>query len=221
MRLPALLLTALCLALCSAPAGAELWRWVDADGVVRYTPNPERVPGQQRSSMARVEPGMPAVAPMAVAPMAATPAEPAPLYVPADEFSFAADPFNAPNRAQTLRGSDVPEPLEPSATAPLGAERASTATSVPPTLPTATPKTAPSIPNPPPLDAAQREHRDALAAQIERDENTLKALISSGQARAGEPSDELREIAKRLPQLQAEMRELEGGTTSGSEAQRP
>jgi chromosome segregation ATPase len=73
----------------------------------------------------------------------------------------------------------------------------------------------------PPLDGAQRERRAALTAQIERDETALKDLISSGETRAGQPSDELREIAERLPQLQAELRELERGAAGGSDSQSP
>ncbi len=219
MRLPALLLIAPWLFLCTPSASADLWRWIDADGIVRYTPNPNHVPGSSRDSLARVEVGMPA------APAAATAALPTPLHAPADEFSFAADPFNAPDRAQTLRGDDVHEPLDPSATAPLGSERVTTATPTASTLPTAAPiptsDTTPPVDGQPPQDSTQRERRAALTAQIERDEARLKELISSGATGAGEPPDELREIAERLPRLQAELRELEGGATSGPDSQHP
>ena len=213
MRVPALLLIAPCLVLCSAPANAELWRWIDAQGTVRYTTHPKGVPGSARDSLARVAVGMPAAA--------VAKAVPTPLNVPADEFSFDADPFNAPDRAQTLRGDEVHEPLDPSATVPLGPEGTATDMPSPSAAPVFTPDATPPAPQQQPLDSARRERRDAINAQIERDEARLKEMISSNATRAGEPPDELREIAERLPLLQAELRELEDGATDDSDSQRP
>jgi hypothetical protein len=220
-------MVALCMALGSSPAAADLWRWIDADGVVRYTPNPNRVPAGARSSLARVEAGMAAApaAPRAPAPPVAA----APIYAPADEFSFEADPFNAPDQARTLRGSDVPEPLEAGATTPLDAERSPSAAAEPAAAPSATPaatrtqalEAALDAPSRPALDAAQSQRRAELLAQIERDETALKEMISGSASRSGAPGDELRAIAERLPQLQEELRVLEGGATGGSGSQQP
>ena len=52
---------------------------------------------------------------------------------------------------------------------------------------------------------------------IERDQDELKALISDPDATDLEDSPELREIARRLPQLQAELRSLERGETAPRE----
>lgn len=228
MRFPARLRPALCLALLlvvwGSPASADLWRWIDAEGVIRYTPNADRVPDESRNSMTRVESGM-AAAPARPATPTAAPVEPTPLYAPADEFSASADPFNAPDRAQTLRGDDVPEPLEPSATLPLGAEpaarRAPQAVALPSATPSAIPEPIPAISNAPGLSDAQAERRAKLIEGIDRDETALKELISSGRTPASEPSDELRAIADRLPQLQEELRVLEGGAKSGSDSREP
>lgn len=202
---------ALALALLAPSASAELWRWQDAAGTVRYTPDPGRVPSSRRGSLVRVEPGMPPIATPAPAAPAAT-ASP-PLYAPADEFSFASDPFNAPEQARTLRGEEVPEPAgePPSASAaaagPAGIAGAANAAAV-----------APVAAAPPALTPTQRDRKAELEAQILRDEEALKTLISSAAADAGEPSDELREIARRLPELQAELRALEA---AGSDANAP
>ena len=86
--------------LAGAPAAAELWMWTDAEGVVRYTPNPERVPSSQRGSLVEVTPAMPGPA------RAAAPAAPlAGLVEP--------DPWNAPERANPIQATDVPEPAPP------------------------------------------------------------------------------------------------------------
>ena len=37
-----------------AYAAPELYRWIDADGSVRYTPNPSRVPNARRDTLVRV-----------------------------------------------------------------------------------------------------------------------------------------------------------------------
>lgn len=243
------LLAGLAFASLALPAQAELWRWTDASGVIRYTANATRVPAAAKHTLARVEPGLAAAAPVAAAP---APAAKAPeLLIPADEFSFSADPFNAPDQARTLRGDEVPEPLETSETpAPPEAPPAvSTKPPEPPAPvlpPTPAPNTsavpeanAPSSPTPPraaapspqpaaarvapkpPATPAQRERRAELAAQIARDEARLKTLISSEATRAGEPTDEMRAIAARLPKLQAELQELEAGTPGGDDPADP
>jgi hypothetical protein len=183
------LLRAAALALATAPlasvAVADLWQWTDAAGVVRYTPDPGRVPDGRRGTLLKVEPGMVMPPPMAASPSgAAAPTETPPgLYAPEDEISFEADPFNAPGQARNLEVREVPEPQTQPQTQPQ----------------TATP--------------GQLSRRAELEAQIARDEETLKDLISRAEAEGDEPlqsSPELREVAARLPALQAELRALEG-----------
>ncbi len=102
-----------------APAAmADVWRWTDAEGVIRYTPDPDRVPARSRGTLVQVTPGM---APTATA----APAEEPEWLPPADEFD--ADPFNAPQRARSVEVTVVPEPAWEVKTRPSGAAAASTA----------------------------------------------------------------------------------------------
>ncbi|MBW1687017.1 MAG: hypothetical protein JRS35_18365, partial [Deltaproteobacteria bacterium] len=99
---------ALATALLAPAALAEVWQWTDAEGAVRYTPNPDRVPQSQRSSLLKVEPGMELPTP--------SPSKPPVMYAPPEELPFGADPFEAPEPARTLESPELPE-AEPS-TAP-------------------------------------------------------------------------------------------------------
>jgi len=85
---------ALAAALLAPAAPAGVWQWTDAEGVVRYTPNPDRVPESQRGSLIKLEPGMQAPAPRA--------SQPPVRYAPAEELPRGADPFAAPEPARTL-----------------------------------------------------------------------------------------------------------------------
>lgn len=245
--------------LLAQPAIGELWLWTDANGVVRYTSHPERIPSAQRAAAARVEPGMklPATPPdPGEAAVAGVPA----LYAPPDEISFASDPFNAPGQARDLRVDDVAEPggsdpwetsrepweasreQQPPAgtTAAAGAAGASGAGAATPAASPATPTPprgsttaaaigataaaaprAPEPPRPPPvLSADQKQRKADLEQLIERDQDTLKALISAVDAEDLETSAALREIAQRLPGLQAELRALERGESEPTEPTR-
>jgi hypothetical protein len=233
------LLLGLLLAALAAPggAGAELWRWIDADGVARFTPDPDRVPAARRSTLVPVEAGM---LPAPVREPAI--AKPLPIFAPPGDPALAQDPWNAPGRApevegQTLRDTreivvDVPSAEPPSAPPPTpGPPEAAPLRSVPPGPPEAAPfEQAPLEPAPPSLATAARPpsppsiappaptqplSRDAearrteLAAAIARDEEALKAHVSSGDDLTILESPELRAIAERLPALQAELRALE------------
>jgi hypothetical protein len=114
------LLVGLLLAALAGPgsAGAELWRWIDADGVVRYTPDPDRVPAQRRSTLLRVEAGMPP----APVPEPAR-AQPLPIFAPPGDPALAEDPWNAPGRARDIESEILRDTREivvevPSAEAP-------------------------------------------------------------------------------------------------------
>jgi hypothetical protein len=217
---------ALAVGLVTLPAAAEVWQWTDAHGVGRYTPNPDRVPSERRGSMVKVEPGM--KLPDPVPPT--DPAGPSVMYAPPDEVPFDSDPFNAPEQARSLHGTDFPEPATPRPApapgsspgpdrgtpvpsgAPAGAASAGAATAA--VRNRATPDAPrPAPPPPPPLTAEQRSRRAELEALIAADEEALKVLISRApnEAEDHEKSAELREIARRLPDLQAELRSLERG----------
>jgi hypothetical protein len=199
-------IVALAAALLAPAAFAEVWQWTDAEGAVRYTPNPDRVPESQRASLAKVEPGMNLPTP--------SPSKPPVMYAPPEELPFGANPFEAPEPARTLESPELPK-VEPSA-APEPART--------PELPEAEPSTAlaprapPSEePEPPPaprpVSDAERARRAQLEEQIAADHETLKELISRESTEGDDPlreSPELREIARRLPALQAELRALEG-----------
>jgi hypothetical protein len=217
---------ALAAALFAPAASAEVWQWTDAEGVVRYTPNPERVPASQRDSLIKLEPGMDLPAPSLP--------EPAVIYAPPEELPFGADPFEAPEPARTLEvpeaePSAAPEPaaaLEPPEAEPstAPAHTAGPPEPDPSSPPRAAPSEAPAPrapaseePEPPPaprpLSDAERARRAELEAQIAADQEALKELISRKTAEGDEPlreSSELHEIARRLPALQAELRALEG-----------
>jgi hypothetical protein len=70
-----------------------------------------------------------------------------------------------------------------------------------------------AVPAPAPLTAEQRSRRDELEELIARDEEALKRLLSDASLdeTGFEQSPELREIAQRMPALQAELRKLEEG----------
>jgi hypothetical protein len=160
---------ALAFAGAAAPLRAEpaaLYQWTDAQGVIRYTPDPSRVPDDRRGTMVRVELGTPGAT-------AAPPRLPEPdLGIePDDAVVEGPAPFNAPEQASRVESVRVEEPA-------------------------------------PALEARRSELEAAIAA----DEEALKALISEAPVEGSDAlidSDELREIARRLPELQAELEALE------------
>ena len=86
-----------------AYAAPELYRWIDVDGSVRYTPNPSRVPNARRNTLVRVESGMAPAPPMTPAATATPGAIHAPPGEPgADRYSASAWPIAGP--APDLRG---------------------------------------------------------------------------------------------------------------------
>jgi len=83
------------------------------------------------------------------------------------------------------------------------------------TIPDPSGDAASNAPPPPPLDEATRARIRELEAQIEKDEEALKAYIAKpGNSTADEVPPELRDIAERLPQLQAELASLQGRSPS-------
>ena len=115
------LLVALVHLLLVPAATADIWQWTDPTGVIRYTPDPERVPSDSRGTLVKVTPGMPPTATRA-------PAEEPPLLGPPDEFG--ADPFNAPQRARSVDVTEIPEPAWQVDAGPPAAAAAATAGTV-------------------------------------------------------------------------------------------
>jgi hypothetical protein len=265
------LVLGLLLAALAAPsgAGAELWRWIDANGVARYTPDPDRVPAARRSTLERVEPGMPPAPP----PEPAI-AKPLPIFAPPGDPALEEDPWNAPGRAPAVEGETLrdsrpvegetlrdsrpvegeilrdsrpvegeilrdsrpvegeilrdsrevvvevpttpppsapPSPPAPTQSAPLAPPAPTEAG--PTALATATPPTRAPGASPPaparPLSPDAEARRAELVAAIARDEEALKEHVSSGQDASIVTNPQLREIAERLPALQAELRALD------------
>jgi hypothetical protein len=154
-------------ALSAGPTEADLYRWTDADGVVRYTPDPDRVPSSQRSTLVRVEPGMPP-APQR-APAATDPSPP--IFAPPGDPALEADPFNEPERARQIEETAVdPVPIESSLPPPAGATtpkgEAATIPSVEaaPAPPVATEPSAPAAAPPASADSAPASLPAPLAA---------------------------------------------------------
>lgn len=189
----------------AAQEGGSLYEWTDDKGVVRYTPDPGRVPRGRRGSMRIVEPGA-WTAPAVPAPRsgsyegtgqsAGAPPEPSTLEAfgvatpepPPGEPVHAADPFNAPSTPRSVQGEEVDDrpPPDPWVEG----------------TPTAT-VNAPGDPRIAELEAA-----------IARDEDRLKELISAeGEGLESDP--ELREIGRRLPQLHRALRELQERSLPG------
>jgi len=155
-----------------APAdeGARLYRWSDERGVVRYTPDPGRIPRARRAEAQLVEPGQP---PLGAELAPATPLAPDRPDASLGDSPLLRDPIGSPEPAQQVETGP-----------PLGESGVSD------------------------LDARIRE----LEATIARDQEALEAMIArpaqgdEGGSLARSP--ELREIAGRLPALQAELRQL-------------
>ena len=92
-------LSLLLLLLCACTASAQVYKWVDEDGVVHYSDQP--VPGAERIDLPTRSSAPPAAA--AARPAAATPAaRPAPASRPAAPFSYTSLSVASPAAEQTL-----------------------------------------------------------------------------------------------------------------------
>lgn len=180
----------LALALAAAPAAAAaeapvVYKWIDESGVAHYTTDRDRVPSSLRDRvLPRSAPPATRATPESWSAMDAPPsadadAESTAVSAPGD---FAEEPA-----AATQSGSaEEPTP------APLGTQLATR----------------------PPAPGAAGE-LDARIAELERqivqDEESLEALLSDASLHGGTPLPErgdFREIAHRLPKLQADLRAL-------------
>jgi hypothetical protein len=207
---PCLLLAA---ALGAVPlqARADVYRWVDDAGVTHFSTSKEAIPSRYRSGSIAIHEAPEGVTnpssshpPPRRAPLPQQPAEAPALKSPP------AEPAPAP--APGPSAEPAPPPAE-------GARAPEAPAAAPPALPP-----APIAPAPTPQSDAARpatrepgQHEDPrkdeiadLEGQIERDRETLRQLISTPRwdsaALAADPR--VREIAARLPRLQAELSAL-------------
>ncbi|MCP4241446.1 MAG: hypothetical protein GY772_12875 [bacterium] len=144
---------------------------------------------------------------------AMAPTAPASAMAPTAPGSRAAlEPKPERSAASTATAAGAPAAAAPSTATAAGAPTAAapstaTAAAVPTPTVSATPRAAAPAPAASTSDPERR--RAELQQMIDRDRDTLKALISNADATDIEDSPELREIARRLPRLQAELRALE------------
>ncbi len=187
-------LLALGLALATSAQGGEVYRWVDENGVVHYRVERDERPASQRNRLRdpgaagaqTPRPSAPStLAPSSAAPVAPGSAREAPAASPAGgEASPPAPPPGLPPLAeQELE----PEAELPDRGSPDGASAPGTVSG------DALPESAQQIAE--------------LEAQIDRDREMLKSLISEGQQHGRDVSEDprIREIAERLPRLQSEL----------------
>ena len=150
--------------------GRTLYQWSDADGVVRYTTHPERVPRDRRVTLVPVEADISA------------------------------------NQNARRMGEPTHDPATTAARP--GPTESGEAPGVP-NLGAADPSAQQSLAAAAPEGLAELDRRiAALEVEIERDEETVKILISDPVASSAGSSPELAEIAGRLPAGQAELRAL-------------
>jgi outer membrane biosynthesis protein TonB len=207
-----LLAAALGAALLLAPlAQADTYRWVDGDGATHYAPTLDEVPRAYRDS-AQLIPAPPAGIPnpshshppprSATPAPAATPAPVAPVEPPPPAANTA-----PPGEPQP---SAVSEPVAPDAPAEPNTE----SPAPPPVAPPAAPPEKPVTPLPdsraPKSGDPRQDEIAELQGRIEADREVLRQLISTPRWDASEMASDpqVREIAERLPRLQAELAAL-------------
>ncbi len=188
-----------------APAGFEAP--APASAMAPTAPASAMAPTAPASAMAPTAPAS-AMAPTAPGSRAAL--EPKPERSAASTATAAGAP--AATAPSTATAAGAPAAAAPSTATAAGAPAAAapstaTAAAVPTPTVSATPRAAAPAPAASTSDPERR--RAELQQMIDRDRDTLKALISNADATDIEDSPELREIARRLPRLQAELRALE------------
>jgi hypothetical protein len=173
------LLVAAALVALAASARADIYRWVDESGAVHYATDREAIPRAYRDAAQPIQ---------KPPPRRAVRRAPAALQV-----------VPAPSAA--------PEPAAP---APSGTP--APALEAAPPSPAAAPRPLPGPPSVralPPDDPRAAEMAE-LEAQIARDRETLRELISTPRWDSAELANDpqIRELAERLPRLQAELEAL-------------
>jgi len=188
-------------ALCAAPAlaRADTYKWVDADGFTHYATSLADVPSEYRGAVevipppptgvpnpSSARPPAPPAPPPAPAAVEPTPAQPAPALAP--ETTTPSVDAAPPGTNEAPAPVPAPAPAgAPGESAAPRAERAPIAS----------------------IDPRQQEIAQ-LEAAIERDREELRNLVSTPRWDASELASDphVREIAERLPRLQAELAAL-------------
>ncbi len=221
-------LLALVLALTSARADAALYRWVDEAGVTHYATDLDAIPGSARDDALEIVaspaplaatralpvPPAPSATPEAV-PEPPPPSAPAlpPTEVAPPAPSAIESPAMTPEPAATLAPAAPIEPteaapVEPTGTAPTTEWPAVTPAASPPVFPG--PAAEPELPSDDPRAVEVAE----LEAKIAADREQLRKMISTKRWDSAELASDpnIREIAERLPRLQAELAALRAET---------
>jgi hypothetical protein len=200
----------LALACASPEPDRELHQWTDADGNVAYTAFPGRIPVTREHTRRVVEPGASAQQ-NATEPMSPPAPEPPPDAQPEPPPVSSEPPPQA-------AGARVEENVPPGALVEADLPAVAPVAPVPP-VPQAPPAPAAAPAetlaanaaeaSSPPLPSDLDARIAALEARVAADEETLKQMISDPAAVDGlRDSDSLREIAGRLPGLQADLEDL-------------
>ena len=190
-------------ALCAAPAlaRADVYRWVDDTGATHYATSRAEVPGDFRDA-AEVIKAAPSTVPNPSS--ARPPAPPRPPAPAAIEPPPPAQPAPSPAPAPALGPQSSAPRIE--AAPPAASREAAPAPEA-----SAAPAVAPPAERAPLAAGDPRQQEIAqLEAAIERDREELRQLISTPRWDASELASDphVREIAERLPRLQAELAAL-------------
>jgi hypothetical protein len=197
------LLLAAALGAVPSLARADVYRWVDDSGATHYATALEAVPRRYRGAAEVIKPPPSTIG----NPSGARPPEPAPRP--------AAAPAPAAAEPKPIATEPTPAPV-----APPSAASPSLAPGTPPPAelaPTPTPPdshSSESIAPPPSHGRAAEDPRAEeiaqLEGQIERDREVLRQLISASRWDSAELAADprVREIAERMPRLQAELAAL-------------
>jgi hypothetical protein len=177
-------------ALCAAPllARADVYRWVDEAGATHFSTSRDAIPRRFRDS-AQLIPSPPATVenPSHSRPPSPPPRPPEPVQAPV-----------APSQGPS------PGPVETPPSAPAVSGPEGNALPVPP-------EPGPALAPPPSRSEDPRKDEIAeLEARIERDREELRKLVSMQRWDSSELASDphVREIAERLPRLQAELAAL-------------
>ncbi len=207
----------LALGFAPALASGEVFRWVDELGVTHFTTDRDAIPSSYRDEAIEIgklpspAPRRAAPAPAPVPEASAPPESPPQARAPETSAPPTAEPAAAPVESAWPAPDIAPAPTAARATppppdAPATPEAPATpALAAPPAFPGPPPRTALPPDDPRASEAAE------LEAQIASDREKLRQMISTKRWDSAElASDpEIREIAERLPRLQAQLAALQ------------
>lgn len=209
------LLLALALGLGPSLASADVFRWVDELGVTHYTTDRDTIPRRFRAEAHPIEASPAPLAPPSARP---APAEASPLPT-APTPSAPAPSAPAPSVAvpsALVPSAEVPGTTLPSAPVPSAEVPSAVVNPAPEPVPSA----APTFPGPPTTPSISPDDPRAaevaeLEARIAADREHLRQMISTKRWDSAELASDpsIREIAERLPRLQAELAALRAETT--------